>query len=79
MLSLLLALSLLRQGEPGVGKTLLVEECGREWQREGVQVGCYIFLTLPRLFCNTPVSGTSEDAMTWRAIRTSMKNTQNPL
>lgn len=27
-----------RQGEPGVGKTLLVEECGREWQREGVQV-----------------------------------------
>lgn len=30
---------LLRQGEPGVGKTLFVEECGREWQREGVQVG----------------------------------------
>lgn len=31
-----------RQGEPGVGKTLLVEECGREWRREGVQVraGC---------------------------------------
>ncbi|CAM9134053.1 unnamed protein product [Ectocarpus sp. 12 AP-2014] len=28
---------LVLQGEPGVGKTLLLEECGREWQREGVQ------------------------------------------
>eukprot|EP00752_Nemacystus_decipiens_P004957 g4510.t1 len=28
---------LVLQGEPGVGKTLLVEECGREWRREGVQ------------------------------------------
>lgn len=27
-----------RQGEPGVGKTMLVEECGCEWQREGIQV-----------------------------------------
>lgn len=35
---------LLRQGEPGVGKTLLVEECGREWQREGVQVGIFLRL-----------------------------------
>ncbi|CAM9464399.1 unnamed protein product [Scytosiphon promiscuus] len=28
---------LVLQGEPGVGKTLLVEECGRDWRREGVQ------------------------------------------
>ncbi len=38
LVTVLRALSFGRQGEPGVGKTMLVEECGREWQREGVQV-----------------------------------------
>lgn len=44
-----------RQGEPGVGKTLLVEECGREWQREGVQVGLFCVCCFPGCLTNTPL------------------------